>query len=96
MGAGKAQHLLALRRDADGEHGHIAALGLHIGDQAGKRAVEKLHRHAQLARQLVRQVDVNARKLLGARIAQRDAVVIGPNAHLHLAAGLDTRQAISR
>jgi hypothetical protein len=51
----------ALRQHAHREHRHVAAVALEVVDQRGERRVDRLHAHAQVAAELGRQVDVDAR-----------------------------------
>jgi len=80
IGAGEAQFFRARGGDADREHGDVATIARHIVDQSGEGTVDEFDLHAEIARQFVRQIDVDTTELLGARIAVGDAVVVRPDA----------------
>ena len=81
--------LAALRQCRDREHRDVAADLAQVIDQGRERGVDMPQPHAQLARQLGRQVDVEPAELAGLGIAVADAVVVRPDAHPQLAPALD-------
>mmetsp|Transcript_5577 Transcript_5577/g.21532 ORF Transcript_5577/g.21532 Transcript_5577/m.21532 type:complete len:335 (-) Transcript_5577:386-1390(-) len=86
IGPAEAQCLLALRRHADREHRHVAAVLQQVVDQGREGRIDIAWRDLEVGREGRGQVDVDAGQLAGARIAQRDAVVVGPDADAQLAA----------
>ena len=74
---------------ADGEHGDIALVALQVLDQRRERRVDVPQLHAQVQRQLLGELGIDAGEGLVARIAIGDAVVVGPDADPHRAGGGD-------
>ena len=88
----EAQLLLALGKDAHGEHGDIAARLQQVRYQPGKGGVHILHPHAQVLGQLHRELRIDARQPACARVTEGDAVVVGPYAHTKGARGCNPLQ----
>ena len=89
IGLGESQLLHALGQHPDGKHGHVAPVLVQVVNEGGKGRIHVLHLGLEVARQLGRQVDVDARQLLRARVAISYAVVVRPHTHAHHRLALD-------
>jgi len=80
VGCRKLELFHAFGQHGDAEHGNVAAVGVQILHQGDKGGINEAQLDAQIGRQRAGKVDIQAAELARARVAQRDTLVIGPDA----------------
>ena len=80
VGLGEADLRRALGQHADAEHGDVAAVREQVGNEVREAAVDVDRLDAEILGELARQRLVDPGELAALGVAERDPVVVGPDA----------------